>query len=77
MLGTNPMNEDDLKTQVALLVSKFNDLATDVRRLTDDHEPRMRTIEKDIIQIKERQTIWAMIQTALTIIAGVLVYLAK
>lgn len=71
------LNENDIHTQVALLISKFNDLATDVRRLTDDHEPRMRTVEREIIQIKERQTIWAMIQTALTIIAGVLVYLAK
>lgn len=73
----NRESRENLETKVALLIQRVESLTETVRGLTDGHEKRIRDVELGLIQIRERQTSLSLIQTALTILAGVAVYILK
>ena len=76
------MNEiQEIMTQLVLLNEQVSSLKKVVERSIDDHEARIRglesgqgVIQKDIATIRERMTVFNLIQSTLTAIASAIAY---
>ena len=71
----------ELITQVALLTERVTSLTNAVEKSVNDHEGRIRDLEssrsdmsKDISNIRERMTVFNLLQGALTAVAASLAY---
>ena len=77
-------SQQEIITQLALLNEQFSSLKATVERSVDDHETRIRRLEsdggnlsKDIATIRERMTIFNLMQGSLTAVAASLAYWLK
>ena len=62
---------DSENTQLALLAQKVEALTFQVEKLLSDHEERLRTLETSITQLRERMTVWQIIQTSYATVVGI------
>lgn len=68
---------DDFNTELALLTQEVKTLNTtllatnaELKRLVEDHEKRIRDLEKSQTQLTERLTLWQLGQAAFTSLVG-------
>lgn len=68
---------DDAATQIALVIQKLDALArttdsnhNEVCRLIQDHEARIRSLERNVTEISARNTMMQLIQGTFTAIAS-------
>ena len=78
------MTTDDLHTELALLRQATQGLNETIQRLEkvisdkqEDHETRLRVIEKQQAQLAERLTLWQLGQMAFTTTIGAMVAFIK
>ena len=84
-MTTRPSELQEIMTQLVLLNEQFQTLKGVVEKSVNDHEERLRKLEfnhgelqRDITTIRERMTIFNMLQVTLTGITGTIaVWLAK
>jgi len=57
---------------LALIVQKLDALTAEVRKVNEDHEDRLRVLEKQVGQLAERLSIWQLGQAAFTSVVGVI-----
>ena len=69
-LISNAVSGQTNATQLALLVQKVDALTTQVTRLADDHESRIRLIETSITKLGERITLFQGVQIIFATIAA-------
>ena len=62
---------DSENTQLALLAQKVDALTWQVEKLLNDHEERLRVLEISITQLKERMTVWQIVQSAYSTVVGI------
>lgn len=84
MPTTKPTQASELVLKVELLIQRVDTFIDETRKDRESQERRLRDVEAgtadikvELTKIKERQTVLALIQTALTVLAGVAVYLLK
>jgi len=84
-MAFKPNEIQEIMTQLVFLNEQFSTLKKTVERSVDDHEKRLRelennhgNIERDIATIRERMTIFNLLQGTLTaVIASVTYWLVK
>lgn len=74
----------ELITQVALLTERVTSLTSAVEKSNVDHEKRLRDLEaghgvlsREIVTIRERMTVFNLLQSTLAVIAASLAYWLK
>jgi hypothetical protein len=84
MPNVKPIQTNELVLKVELLIQRVDTFIDETKKDRESQSIRLRDVENanadikiELTKIKERQTVLALIQTALTVLAGVAVYLLK